>query len=82
MSPPRPRRCIRVPASPPPSRYIRKAHKLAPLLQAGTVWINCYGNIDSAVPFGGYKDSGYGRDGGRDALEKFLHTKAVWTNLA
>ena len=61
---------------------VRKAHRLAALLKAGTVWINCYNNFDAAVPFGGYKDSGYGRDGGREALEKFLHSKAVWTNLS
>lgn len=61
---------------------VRRAHKLAALLEAGTVWINCYGYFDAAVPFGGYKHSGYGRDGGLDAIEKFLQTKAVWTNLA
>jgi acyl-CoA reductase-like NAD-dependent aldehyde dehydrogenase len=61
---------------------VRKAHKLAGLLQAGSVYINCYNAFDASVPFGGYKQSGYGRDGGRDALDKFLHVKAVWTNLA
>jgi acyl-CoA reductase-like NAD-dependent aldehyde dehydrogenase len=61
---------------------VRRAHKLAALLEAGTVWINCFGYFDAAVPFGGYKHSGYGRDGGLEALEKFLQTKAVWTNLA
>jgi len=61
---------------------VRRAHKMAALLEAGTVWINCYGYFDAAVPFGGYKQSGYGRDGGYEAMEKFLHTKAVWTNLA
>ncbi|TVT24362.1 aldehyde dehydrogenase family protein [Amycolatopsis acidiphila] len=61
---------------------VRKAHDLARRLQAGTVWINCYNYFDGAVPFGGYKNSGHGRDGGRAALEKFLQTKSVWTNLA
>jgi acyl-CoA reductase-like NAD-dependent aldehyde dehydrogenase len=61
---------------------VRKAHSLAHTLQAGTIWINCYNYFDGAVPFGGYKNSGHGRDGGRGALEKFLQTKSVWTNLA
>jgi acyl-CoA reductase-like NAD-dependent aldehyde dehydrogenase len=57
------------------------AHRLAAMLDVGTVWINCYSCFDAAVPFGGFKQSGYGRDNGREALEKFLHTKAVWTKL-
>jgi phenylacetaldehyde dehydrogenase len=61
---------------------LRNAHRVAGALNAGTVWINCYNYFDSAVPFGGYKNSGYGKDGGRIALEKFLQTKSVWTNLA
>jgi phenylacetaldehyde dehydrogenase len=61
---------------------VAKAHRLAAMLRAGTVWINCWGYLDASVPFGGYKHSGYGRDGGREALEKFLQPKAVWTNLA
>jgi acyl-CoA reductase-like NAD-dependent aldehyde dehydrogenase len=61
---------------------VRTAHKLAGKLQAGCVWINCYNYFDAAMPFGGVKQSGYGRDGGRAALEKFLQTKSVWTNLA
>jgi phenylacetaldehyde dehydrogenase len=64
------------------TRDVGRAHKLAALLESGTVWINCFGYFDAAVPFGGYKQSGYGRDGGLEALEKFLQTKAVWTNLA
>jgi acyl-CoA reductase-like NAD-dependent aldehyde dehydrogenase len=61
---------------------LRKAHKLAALLKAGSVFINCYNSFDPSMPFGGFKQSGYGRDGGPDAIEKFLQTKAVWTNLA
>jgi aldehyde dehydrogenase (NAD+) len=64
------------------TRDVRKAHRLAALLDAGSVYINCYNAFDASVPFGGYKQSGYGRDGGRDALDKFLQVKAVWTNLA
>jgi phenylacetaldehyde dehydrogenase len=61
---------------------LRKAHRLAALLQAGSVFINTYNAFDPSVPFGGFKQSGYGRDGGRDAIEKYLQTKSVWTNLA
>ncbi|HEX3240830.1 MAG TPA: aldehyde dehydrogenase family protein [Solirubrobacterales bacterium] len=64
------------------TKDVSRAHKLAAMLEAGTVWINCFGYFDAAVPFGGYKHSGYGRDGGHEALEKFLQTKAVWANLA
>jgi acyl-CoA reductase-like NAD-dependent aldehyde dehydrogenase len=63
------------------TRDLRKAHKLGAMLEAGTVWINCYNYFDAAVPFGGYKRSGYGRDGGRAALEKYFQVKSVWTNL-
>jgi acyl-CoA reductase-like NAD-dependent aldehyde dehydrogenase len=45
------------------------------------VWINCYNTFDAAVPFGGYKRSGYGRDSGHDALDQYLQTKSVWTNF-
>jgi len=64
------------------TRDLGRAHRMAELLDAGSVFLNCYNAFDPAVPFGGFKQSGYGRDGGRDALEKFLETKAVWTNLA
>jgi phenylacetaldehyde dehydrogenase len=61
---------------------VRKAHKFAAQLEAGTVWINCFNYFDAVAPFGGYKHSGYGRDGGRAALDNYLQTKTVWTNLA
>lgn len=61
---------------------VRKAHKFAAMLQAGTVWINCFNYFDAVAPFGGYKHSGYGRDNGRAALDDYLQTKTVWTNLA
>jgi phenylacetaldehyde dehydrogenase len=57
------------------------AHRLARLLRAGTVWINCFQVSDSAVPTGGMKQSGYGRDRGRQAVEGFLEDKVVWTSL-
>jgi acyl-CoA reductase-like NAD-dependent aldehyde dehydrogenase len=61
------------------TRDLGKAHALAGLLQAGTVWINSYNLFDAAAPWGGYKQSGYGRDGGREGIEKYLQTKTVWT---
>lgn len=57
---------------------ITKAHRLADQLRAGTVWVNTYNQLDPAVPFGGYKMSGWGKEGGPDALDGFLTTKAVW----
>ena len=57
------------------------AHKMSKRLRAGMVWINCYQAGDPAVPFGGYKASGYGRESGVEHLEEYLETKAVWINL-
>lgn len=59
------------------TRDIAKAHKVAAALKAGTVWINCYNVFDSALPFGGYKQSGWGREMGHDVLELYTQTKAV-----
>ena len=63
------------------TRDIKKAHYVARRLKAGTVWINTYNLYDAAVPFGGFKHSGYGRDLGRHALEHYTETKAVWVDL-
>ncbi len=63
------------------TRDIRKAHRAARSIKAGTVWINIYNMYDPAAPFGGYKASGYGRDLGREALDGFLETKSVWVGL-
>jgi phenylacetaldehyde dehydrogenase len=63
------------------TRDISKAHKLAAMLRAGTVWINCYNIFDAALPFGGYKQSGWGREMGKDVLELYSQTKAVCTRL-
>ncbi|MFZ0479029.1 MAG: aldehyde dehydrogenase family protein [Terriglobales bacterium] len=60
---------------------ISKAHKLAALLRAGTVWINCYNIFDAGLPFGGYKQSGWGREMGKDSLELYTQTKAVCARL-
>ena len=60
---------------------ITKAHRLAETLKAGTVWINCYNVFDAASPFGGYKQSGFGREMGKAALELYTQIKSVWVNL-
>lgn len=59
------------------TRDISKAHRLAKAVKAGTVWINCYSIFDAALPFGGYKQSGWGREMGHAALENYLQTKSV-----
>lgn len=58
------------------------AHRVAKGLRAGSVWINCYQMMDAAVPFGGYKMSGYGREGGTAHIEEFMNTKSVWIKTA
>jgi acyl-CoA reductase-like NAD-dependent aldehyde dehydrogenase len=63
------------------TRDVKKAHYVAQRLQAGTVWINTYNLYDAALPFGGYKASGYGRDLGRVALDGYTQTKSVWVDL-
>jgi phenylacetaldehyde dehydrogenase len=60
---------------------ISKAHALAKKLQAGTVWINCYNVFDASLPFGGYKQSGWGREMGHEILEAYTEVKAVTTLL-
>ncbi len=64
------------------TRDIKKAHKVARLLRAGTVWINCYNVFDAALPFGGYKQSGWGREMGHEVLEQYTEVKAVCTQIA
>jgi acyl-CoA reductase-like NAD-dependent aldehyde dehydrogenase len=64
------------------TRDIKKAHQAARLLQAGTVWINSYGLYDSAMPFGGVKQSGFGRELGREGLLEYTRTKSVWVDLS
>jgi len=60
------------------TRDIGKAHRMGAALRAGSVWINCYNALDPAVPSGGYKASGYGREYGPDHLEEHLQTKSLW----
>ena len=59
------------------TKDIQKAHRIAAELKAGTVWINCYNVFDAALPFGGYKQSGWGREMGHDALELYTEVKAI-----
>jgi phenylacetaldehyde dehydrogenase len=63
------------------TRDIAKAHRIAAELRAGTVWVNCYNVFDSALPFGGYKQSGWGREMGHEVLELYTQTKAVVVGL-
>ena len=56
---------------------VSKAHRLANAIQAGTVWINCFNIFDAALPFGGYKQSGWGREMGHDVLDLYTQKKAV-----
>jgi acyl-CoA reductase-like NAD-dependent aldehyde dehydrogenase len=60
---------------------VARAHALARRLQAGVVWINCFNEFDDAAPFGGFKESGWGRDLSHHALDGFLQAKTIWTKL-
>jgi len=63
------------------TKDIKKAHHVARRLQAGTVWINTYNVYDTAAPFGGYKQSGFGREMSLHALEHYTQVKTVWVDL-
>jgi len=63
------------------TRDVSKAHRVARAIRAGTVWVNCYNVFDVMSPFGGYKQSGYGRELGRAALELYTQTKSVWLRI-
>ncbi|MDG1409807.1 MAG: aldehyde dehydrogenase [Acidimicrobiales bacterium] len=60
---------------------VRRSHRMARKLDVGMVWINTYRNVSPLVPFGGTKQSGYGRDNGLEAINEFLETKTVWVEL-
>jgi acyl-CoA reductase-like NAD-dependent aldehyde dehydrogenase len=60
---------------------VARAHALARKVRSGVVWINCFNEFDDAAPFGGYKESGWGRDLSHHALDGYLQIKAVWTKL-
>ncbi len=63
------------------TRDIKKAHKLARTIKAGTVWINTISTTDNALPFGGFKSSGFGRELGKAAIDLYTETKSVWVDL-
>jgi acyl-CoA reductase-like NAD-dependent aldehyde dehydrogenase len=63
------------------SRDVRRVHRMARELQAGTVWINTYNAFDAASPFGGYKMSGFGREMGMECLQQYTLLKSVWVDL-
>lgn len=63
------------------TKDLQKAHRFAHAVRAGTVWINGYGMIDAAAPFGGYKESGFGREMGKEALDLYSQVKTVWIGL-
>jgi aldehyde dehydrogenase (NAD+) len=62
------------------TRDLGKAHYLARSIRTGVVWINTYNQQDAAMPFGGYKMSGWGRELSIHSLEEYLNVKAVWVN--
>jgi acyl-CoA reductase-like NAD-dependent aldehyde dehydrogenase len=63
------------------TRDVRLAHRMAGEIKAGSVWINTYNSFDSGSPFGGYKQSGFGRDLGSYALDQYTNVKSVWVAL-
>ncbi|MFT4306305.1 MAG: aldehyde dehydrogenase family protein, partial [Microbacterium sp.] len=64
------------------SLNVKRAHRVAAQIRAGVVWVNAYGMFDVAVPYGGFKASGYGKELGREALDPYLQTKTVWVDLS
>ncbi len=64
------------------TRDITRAHRFAKELKAGVVWINTFNMFNAASPFGGFKQSGYGREMGKHALELYTHVKSVWVDLS
>jgi len=63
------------------TKDVSKAHRISRALRAGTVWVNCYNQLDPISPFGGYKQSGFGRELGHYALELYTQIKSVWLRL-
>ena len=63
------------------TRDIAKAHRLARDIKAGTIWVNCYNCFDASSPFGGFKQSGFGRENGMHAIELYTNVKSVWVAM-
>jgi len=63
------------------TKDLSRAHRMAARLHAGTVWVNCYNIFDAALPFGGYKQSGWGREMGHEVLNLYTQIKSVCIRL-
>ena len=63
------------------TKDLKKAFRMAQGLKAGVVWLNCYQFVDAAAPWGGTKQSGYGREKGPDAIQAYTQVKSVWVDL-
>ena len=63
------------------TRDLSRAHRVSAALKSGVVWVNTYDLFDAAAPFGGFKESGFGRDNGREAIDAYTEVKAVWVNI-
>jgi acyl-CoA reductase-like NAD-dependent aldehyde dehydrogenase len=63
------------------TRDVERAHRLAAAIEAGNIWINTWGNVHSASPYGGYKMSGYGREMGFAVMQEYTQIKSVWVSL-
>ena len=63
------------------TQNLSRAHQFARKLHAGTVWVNCYNVFDAGVPFGGFKQSGFGRELGKQAMDLYTGDKAIWIAL-
>jgi acyl-CoA reductase-like NAD-dependent aldehyde dehydrogenase len=61
---------------------INKAFKTSAALRAGVVWVNCFDNGHISSPFGGFKQSGFGRDKSLHAMDKYTQLKATWINIS
>jgi acyl-CoA reductase-like NAD-dependent aldehyde dehydrogenase len=61
---------------------VRRAHRVAARIKAGTIWINAYRVVAPSVPFGGFKSSGLGRENGIDAVNAYTENKSVWVELS
>jgi phenylacetaldehyde dehydrogenase len=64
------------------TKDLSKAHRMAEQMHAGTVWVNCYNIFDAALPFGGYKQSGWGREMGHEVLNAYTQIKSVCMRLS
>ena len=64
------------------TRDVKRAHRLARRIRAGVVWVNTFDTADITVPFGGYKQSGFGRDKGLPALDGYTQLKTTWLDLS